>query len=122
MSSSQKDVPPWDVFQCFPPQPESGSMRRNKFEVMVWILKLLIYGVLFIIVLCSSVVAKSAVLFATSQLQRRPSVLYCHQNPGTTETNLKIQIILDICVCFHFLDFKSKLHAYFSHPKDALES
>lgn len=73
-SSSQKDVPPWDVFECFPPPPESGSMQSNKFfEIVSWILKMFIYGLLFTIVLCSGITSKLAVLLATAQLRKNQS-------------------------------------------------
>ncbi|XP_072762919.1 chitin synthase chs-2 [Anoplolepis gracilipes] len=75
---SQKDVPPWDMFKSFPSQIETGSVRNNKyFEIIIWILKVLIYGLLFIVVLCSGIVAKTAVLFATSQLQKT-QLPYCN--------------------------------------------
>lgn len=81
--SLQKDVPPWDMFKCFPPQVENGSMRKNKFfEATICLLKLFSYGLLFIVVLCSSVAAKLAVLFATSQLQKSPSIPYCNPDPN----------------------------------------
>ncbi|XP_077266007.1 chitin synthase chs-2 isoform X4 [Temnothorax americanus] len=74
--SSQKDVPPWDAFECLPPPPESGSMRSNRFfEIVIWILKLFIYGVLFTIVLCSGIASKLAVLLATAQLRKNESLL-----------------------------------------------
>ncbi|XP_011253680.2 chitin synthase chs-2 [Camponotus floridanus] len=74
----QKDVPPWDMFKSFPSQIESGSVRNNQFfEVVICIIKVLIYGLLFVIVLCSGIAAKTAILFATSQLQKNQSWPIC---------------------------------------------
>ncbi|XP_071565926.1 chitin synthase chs-2 isoform X3 [Temnothorax nylanderi] len=79
--SSQKDVPPWDAFECLPPPPESGSMRNNRFfEIVIWILKLFIYGLLFTIVLCSGIASKLAVLLATAQLRKNESLLSYNRN------------------------------------------
>lgn len=78
-SSSQKDFPPWDMFKSFPSQIESGSLQDNRcFEIIIWILKVLIYGLLFIVVLCSGIAAKTGVLFATSQLQKNQSLRHCN--------------------------------------------
>lgn len=75
--SSQKDVPLWDMFKSFPSQIESGSARNNQFfETVIYILKVLIYGLLFVIVLCSGIAAKTAILFATSQLQKNQTLFY----------------------------------------------
>ncbi|KAL6424393.1 hypothetical protein ACFW04_009877 [Cataglyphis niger] len=72
---SQKDVPPWDMFKSFPSQIESGSLQSNWcFEITILFLKVLIYGLLFIVVLCSGIMAKTAVLFATSQLRKNQSI------------------------------------------------
>ncbi|XP_012535392.1 chitin synthase chs-2 [Monomorium pharaonis] len=77
----QNDVPPWDVFECLPPPPESGSMRNNRFfEIVIWILKVLIYGLLFSIVLCSGIASKFAILLATAQLRKNQSMSACNHN------------------------------------------
>lgn len=79
--SSQKDVPPWDMFRSFPSQIESGSEQSNRFfEITICVLKVLIYGLLFIVVLCSGIAAKTTVLFATSQLQKDHSLPHCNNS------------------------------------------
>ncbi|XP_011705416.1 PREDICTED: uncharacterized protein LOC105460624 isoform X2 [Wasmannia auropunctata] len=76
--SLQKDILSWDVFECLPP-PESGSMQNNKFfEIVIWILKIFIYGLLFTIVLCSGIASKFAVLLATAQLQKNQLLPSCN--------------------------------------------
>lgn len=83
MAFSSQDVPPWDVFECLPPPPESGSMRNNRFfEIVIWILKVFIYGLLFTIVLCSGIAAKLAVLLITAQLRKNQSLPFCNRNLG----------------------------------------
>lgn len=81
--SSQKDVPPWDVFECLPPPPESESMQSNKcFEIIIWILKIFIYGLLFTIILCSGITSKFAVLLATAQLGKNQLLPSCNHTLG----------------------------------------
>lgn len=53
-------------------------MRDNYFfEKIIWMIKVLVYGLLFAVVLCGAITAKSAVLFATSQLQKNQLLPYC---------------------------------------------
>lgn len=48
------------------------------FENTVRVLKVFIYGLLFVIVLCSAIVAKLTILFAASQLHDSTNLLYCN--------------------------------------------
>ncbi|KYN42444.1 Chitin synthase 3 [Trachymyrmex septentrionalis] len=83
---SLQDVPPWDVFECYPPSSESGSMQNNRFfEIVIWILKIFIYGLLFIIVFCSGIVSKLFVLLATAQLRKNQSLPFCNHNEELEE-------------------------------------
>lgn len=62
---------------------KDGSMKDNKLiERIIWVLKVLVYGLLFAIVFCNAIVAKSAVLFATSQLGKNHSLSYSDPNQG----------------------------------------
>ncbi|XP_032669595.1 chitin synthase chs-2-like [Odontomachus brunneus] len=75
--SSQKDVPSWDLFKTFPTPSRDGSMQNNNFfKKIIWTVKVLVYGLLFAVVFCGAIAAKSAVLFATSQLQKNRLLSY----------------------------------------------
>lgn len=81
--SSSKDLPSWDLFKTFPMPLRDGSMRNNHFFVkIIWTIKVLVYGLLFVIVLFSAIAAKSAVLFATSQLRKNQLLPYCNNTLG----------------------------------------
>lgn len=59
-------------------------MQNNRFfEIVIWILKVFIYGLLFTIVLCSGIASKLAVLLAAAQLRKNQTLPSCHKhNPG----------------------------------------
>jgi len=58
-------------------------MRNNRFfEIVIWIVKIFIYGLLFIIVLCSGIASKLTVLLATAQLRKNQSLPSCNRNLG----------------------------------------
>ncbi|KAG7202391.1 hypothetical protein KM043_018708 [Ampulex compressa] len=74
----QKDVPPWDMFKCFPPTSKTGSMQENRcLSIIVRILKVFVYIFLLIVVLVSGVIAKSAMLLAVSQFPEERTIRYC---------------------------------------------
>ena len=67
----------WDIFKQFPSRPKSGSLVDNRrYEVLLQFLKVCVYSVLFLIVLCCSVVSKGTILFATSNVNSH-SIPFC---------------------------------------------
>ncbi|XP_066588924.1 chitin synthase chs-2 isoform X1 [Prorops nasuta] len=70
----------WDVFRNPPPKVDSGSMTNQRcLEVTVQITKVLVYILVFVIVLGSSVIAKGTILFMTSQLRTDRMIPYCNK-------------------------------------------
>nr|AFM38193.1 chitin synthase [Anasa tristis] len=73
----------WDVFRVLPPKTDSGSMESQAcLEFTVKMLKIIAYLVTFAIVLACGVLAKSSVLFITSQLRPDRVVTYCNKDLG----------------------------------------
>ncbi|KYM77515.1 Chitin synthase 3 [Atta colombica] len=106
MLFSLQDVPSWDVFECYPPSSESGSMQSNRFfEIIIWILKIFIYGLLFAIVFCSGIVSKLFVLLATAQLRKNQSLPFCNHNEEElfTEYTQDSRIKWTWCLIFIYL-------------------
>ncbi|KAG5345608.1 CHS3 synthase, partial [Acromyrmex heyeri] len=61
-------------------------MQNNRFfEIVIWILKIFIYGLLFAIVFCSGIVSKLFVLLATAQLRKNQSLPFCNHNEELEE-------------------------------------
>ncbi|XP_014204894.1 uncharacterized protein LOC106636864 [Copidosoma floridanum] len=72
----------WDSFKCTESPPRTGSMvEKRGYEALLQVIKSILYGLLLVVILAGSVIAKSSALFATSQLSGR-SVPYCDQYPG----------------------------------------
>ncbi|KZC15104.1 Chitin synthase 8, partial [Dufourea novaeangliae] len=68
----------WDAFKHFPLKGKNASMQNNKWiNYFMCIVKLLMYGIIFCIVLCCGLIAKCTVLFAISQLDEEQSVQFC---------------------------------------------
>ncbi|EFN88670.1 Chitin synthase 8 [Harpegnathos saltator] len=56
-------------------------MQNNHFlDKIIWTIKIFVYGLLFAIVFCGAVAAKSIVLFATSHLQKIRLLPHCDYN------------------------------------------
>ena len=72
----------WDVFKQFPPRPKDGSMVDSKFyEILIKCLKVCVYIILCLTVLCCSIISKGTVLFATSNINFR-YVPFCDYDTG----------------------------------------
>ncbi|XP_076379793.1 chitin synthase chs-2 isoform X2 [Megalopta genalis] len=77
--SVQQNVLPWDIFKQYSIKKESASMQKHKWLVIVMrIIKFLMYGIIFCIILCCSLIAKCAVLFAVSQLDEEQCTQLCN--------------------------------------------
>ena len=61
-------------------------MQNNKWlDACTRAIKLFVYGILFCIVFCSSLVAKCTVLFSIAQLEEDKSVQYCDYHSGIVQ-------------------------------------
>ncbi|XP_063708773.1 chitin synthase chs-2-like [Culicoides brevitarsis] len=69
----------WDSFQDHPPEETYGSSVNLKWlNTSVKLLKIFVYGLVFVIMLVCSVASKSTMLFMTSHVQRDLQVKYCY--------------------------------------------
>nr|XP_031837547.1 chitin synthase chs-2-like [Nomia melanderi] len=107
--SIEQNILSWDVFKHFPLKKESESMQNNKWlgSFVLRIIKFFMYGIIFCIVFCCILIAKSAVLFAVSQLDEEHSVNFYDYSGAAGNINAKIskegRIIWTWYIIFMFL-------------------
>ncbi|XP_015588503.1 chitin synthase chs-2 isoform X2 [Cephus cinctus] len=79
----QAEIQLWDAFRTFMRKPETGSMADKRcFEKLLRAVKVIVYGVVFIVVLGGSVVSKGTILFMTSHIRNRRYTYYCNYEAG----------------------------------------
>nr|XP_012141900.1 PREDICTED: uncharacterized protein LOC100879229 [Megachile rotundata] len=100
---------PWDTFKCIPPKKKSESMQNKKcLDILMRIIKIIVYGILFCIVLCSGLISKFTILFAVSQLEEKNSTQFCdHYSEYNEKLNVQIskkgRVIWTWYIIFMFL-------------------
>ncbi|XP_054005861.1 chitin synthase chs-2-like [Hylaeus anthracinus] len=90
--TAPQETLPWDAFKYFPSEKKSASMENKQWvELSMHIIKVLVYGIIFSIVLCSSLISKCTVLFAVSQLEEEKSIVFCDYDLVSDE-NVKAKV------------------------------
>ncbi|XP_044596194.1 uncharacterized protein LOC123273069 [Cotesia glomerata] len=77
----QEEIYGWDLFRFIPLKAKTGSMVETRlYELCLQIIRVIAYASIFTIVIVSGVIAKSTILFAISQLERKDRLIYCEYN------------------------------------------
>ncbi|XP_022255271.1 uncharacterized protein LOC106470918 [Limulus polyphemus] len=67
----------WDVFSETPPDEDDLTETSKLVDVVLKIMKVIVYGITLTIVLCSAVLSKITILFMTSQIKEAHTVQIC---------------------------------------------
>ena len=75
-------------------------VEKRWYEVMLRIIKTILYAFLFVAILSGTVIAKGTILFAVSQINANP-VPYCDYYPGKICLTIIVLIVRQLLVNLH---------------------